>query len=144
MARRRKYVPSNSDDATARCANCEWEGTLVEWRKHKATWDDAGNPIKPECSGSRFFIDPDETTWSRVDRYLVLVRKNILAGMTPRKAEREAAYEVGLREPPPPMPEEVKALLRERAEEKREQDRQMKRRIDALKNARTGRRKASV
>ena len=144
MARRRKYVPTNTDDTAARCADCAWEGTLADWRKHKATWDDRGNPIKPECPGSRYYIDPDEAKWSAVDRYSVLMRRNVLAGMTPRKAEREAAYATGMRERPAPMPEDVKALLRERATEKREQDRQMKRRTEALKSARKGRRKVNA
>jgi hypothetical protein len=124
----KEYQPQVTPDSPARCAHCPWEGTQAQFREHLRVWDDAANPVRPKCPGVRFFIDPDPANWTTVDRYSVLTRQNVLAGMKPKKAAREAAYAVGYRDRPAPMPDEVKEMLRERNEQEREIKRGMKRR----------------
>lgn len=138
----KEYQPQVRPESPAQCAHCGWEGTQEALKQHLATWDDEANPIQPACPGVRFYINPDPSKWRAVDRYAVLTRRNVLAGMKPAKAAREAAIAVGFRERPTPMTEEVKAELRERNDQKRELRQSMKRRAEAKsKKPRRGRRK---
>lgn len=136
------YKPSITPDAPAVCAHCGWRGTQAQLKQHCATWDDEGNPIRPDCSGITIYIDPDPSNWTSIDRYAVLSRKNRLAGMTSRKADREAAIAVGYREPSPPMTEEVKEKLREHNERKRELRKRMQERMQAKKPKRRAKRRS--
>lgn len=79
----------------------------------------------------RFYINPDPKKWATVDRYAVLTRRNVLAGMKPAKAAREAAIAVGYKERPTPMTDEVRETLRERNEQKRDLRASMKHRAKA-------------
>lgn len=127
------YQPQITPDSPAACAYCSWTGTQAQLKEHLAVWDDEANPIRPACPGVTMFIDPDPSKWSAIDRYAVLSRKNRLAGMTSRKADREAAIAVGYREPAEPMTEEVKEKLREHNERKRELRKRMQERMQASK-----------
>ena len=134
----KKYEPQITPESDARCSHCGWTGTQGEMKRHLACWDEA-KPIRPECPGVRFYIDPNPKNWTTIDRYAVLTRENVLAGMPTKKAAREAAYAVGYKSRPEPMTDEVKALLRDRNEQERSIKQGMKRRAKA-KGRKTGRR----
>ena len=136
---KKKNEPQVTPDSSAESSHCGWTGSQAEFKLHLRCWDDDANPIRPQCPGVRFFIDPDPDKWKPVDRYTVLTRRNILAGMKPKKAAREAAIAVGFRERAEPMSDDVKAMLKERNERERDIKRGMKKRTAAKK--RRGRRR---
>ena len=139
----KEYKPQVEPESPACCAHCGWEGTQAKLKEHLAAWDADADPVRPQCPGVRFYIDPDPMLWTTDDTYAVLSRKNILAGMSPKKARREAAIAVGYKQRPEPMSDEVKAVLRERNEQKRQLRESMKRRAEAKskEEPRRGRRK---
>lgn len=139
---RQKYRPPVTPESPAECAHCDWKGTRDGLKEHWSTWDGA-KPKRPECPGILYYIDPDPARWSRIDRYTVLVRQNQLAGMTTRKANREAAVEVGYRQPPEPMADDVRVMLTKRNEREREIKQGIKRRTEALaeERSKSGRRR---
>ena len=126
----KEYKPQITPESPATCALCGWAGTQEGMQRHLACWDGA-KPIKPQCTAVRFYIDPDPSTWTTIDRYSILTRENVLAGMKPKKAAREAAYAVGYKTRPEPMTDEVKAMLKERNEQERKIKKGMKRRSKA-------------
>ena len=134
---KKKYEPQITPDSSAECSHCGWTGSQAEFKLHLRCWDDDANPVRPQCPGVRFFIDPDPDKWTTIDRYAVLTRRNVLAGMKPKKAAREAAIAVGLRERAEPMGNEVKAMLKER----NERERDIKKRAAAKAKKRRGRRR---
>ena len=134
------YKPQITPESPATCALCGWVGTQESMQRHLACWDEA-KPIKPQCPGVRFYIDPNPATWTTIDRYSILTRENVLAGMPPKKAAREAAYAVGYKTRPEPMTDEVKAMLKERNDREREISKGMKKRGAAKRKGR-GRRRA--
>ncbi len=125
------YVAPIDSQTVWICAGCDKRlPSLAAWRAHNAVWDGA-TPITPACPAITMYVPPDPAQRSTSDQYAVLVRENTLAGMSPRKAGREAAIAVGYRDPAPPMPEDVKTMLRERNASEAEIKRNIKRRQQA-------------
>lgn len=128
---RSPYVSPVSQQTEWLCGHCPAVlDSLEAWRAHLSSWDGA-RPIKPACPGVLISIEPNPRKRSQHDRYAVRVRELVLAGSKTSAAMRTAGVELGWREPPKPMPEDVKVLLRERNETKAEVRRCAKRRQKA-------------
>lgn len=99
MARtKKKVVPTIQTEF--RCGHCKTDEVFT-----KTGWQ---NHLRTDCPG--VMKDPPEER-ARMERYKAL----IAAG----KSKRAARIEVGYQQKGPPMPEEVKQMLRERAAEEK-------------------------
>lgn len=78
------------------CAQCEKPLGVDNWKLH----------LNGECRYDRY------AAWE------IRVRAFMQGGMSARKAVRQAMIDLGYVQPPPPMPEEVKVMLRDRARAK--------------------------
>lgn len=97
----RKYVSPLPADAT--CARCPFIGTREAWHAHR-------------CPGSMSVVEQDDRSeFARFWREL----QPDTRGRVTQSVVRRACVVVGWMEPPRPMPEHVKAELRERNERKR-------------------------
>lgn len=91
--------------ATASCALCPFVGPTEAWKRH-------------DCPGA-MKRPPSRTAADReYDRFEALVRRYQEQGKTAERAIRQASIDVGWREPPTPMTDEVKAVLAERNKDK--------------------------